>query len=52
MSIGVIGGITKVVVGVITLIEAYFVAIDKIKLSKATMVLHCIIISVLFLVVF
>ena len=48
MSIGLIWGIIQVVVGVIMLIEGIFVAIDKIKLSKATIVLHCIIIAMLF----
>ncbi|MBU3190528.1 hypothetical protein K9O30_15280 [Clostridium bowmanii] len=49
MSIRFIYGIFQVVVGVMVLIEAYFVARDKIKLSKVTMVLHCIIIAILLL---
>jgi len=49
MSIGLIWGIVQIVAGVSVLIEGIFVAIDKIKLSKATIVLHCIIIAVLFI---
>ena len=48
MDIGLIWGIVQVVIGVIVLIEAYFVVKDKIKLSKSTIVLHCIIIAILF----
>jgi len=49
MSIRFIWGIVQVVFGVMALVEAYFVAKDKIKLSKARMVLNCIIIAILFL---
>ena len=48
MNIGLIWGIVQDVVGVMALIEAYFIVKDKIKLSKSSMVLHCIIIAILF----
>ena len=48
MKIGFIWGIIQVVGGILMLIEGYLVARDKIKLSKSTIVLNCIIIAVLF----
>lgn len=49
MSIGLIWGIVQVVGGILMLIEGYLVAIDKIQLKKSSIVLNCIIISVLFI---
>lgn len=48
MSIWLIWGIVQVVVGVGMLIEAYFIAKDKIKLSKSSTVYRSIIIAILF----
>lgn len=48
MSIGLIVDITQVVGEILMLIEGYLVAWDKIKLSKSTIVLNCIVIAVLF----
>lgn len=41
-------GIIQVIVAVLVLIEGYFVAKDKIELSKTTIVLHCIVIAMCF----
>jgi len=49
MNIGLIWGIVQVVGGVLMLIQAYLVAIDKIKLSKSSIVFYCIIIGISFL---
>jgi uncharacterized membrane protein len=49
MSIGHIWGSIQIVVGILMLVEGYFVAKEMIKPSKTTVVFQCVIIGVLFL---
>ncbi|MFT5871277.1 MAG: hypothetical protein ACI8WT_000195 [Clostridium sp.] len=48
MSIKFIGGIVQVICGILMLVEGYLVARDKIKPKKSSIVIKCIIISILF----